>query len=90
MHDLLAAKLYWGDAEDAAPQALFCPYYVALRGPLGADWGVVVNPESTKFGQLVFEHDRCGCPAAEDGWPVHGQGHQNDRDWLLPRKGGPK
>ena len=29
-----------------ATQALMCPYFVPLGGVLGADWGVVVNPES--------------------------------------------
>jgi hypothetical protein len=42
-------------------QALFCPYYVPLEGVLGMDWGVVVNPRSPRFGDLVFEHDGCGC-----------------------------
>jgi hypothetical protein len=43
------------------PQALDCPYYVPLEGSLGSDWGVIVNPLSTRFGLLTFEHDYCGC-----------------------------
>ena len=45
-------------------QALQCPYYVPLSGRLGADWGVIVNPESRRFGLLTFEHDDCGWPPA--------------------------
>lgn len=56
-------------------QAIFCPYYVPLEGKLGYDWGVIVNPESTRFGLLTFEHDDCGCPKnpREDaeGWGRH-------------------
>lgn len=42
-------------------QALSCPYYVPLRGEWGADWGAIMHPKSQKFGQLVFEHEWCGC-----------------------------
>jgi len=42
-------------------QALSCPYYVPLRGEWGMDWGVIMHPHSVKFGQLVFEHEWCGC-----------------------------
>lgn len=48
-------------------QALVCPYYVALEGSLGSDWGVIVNPESERFGLLTFEHDWCGCPPHDSG-----------------------
>lgn len=50
-----------------------CPYYVPLDGRLGADWGVIVHPESTRFAMLTFEHDDCGCPEREDlgEGPVH-------------------
>lgn len=51
-------------------QALHCPWYVPLEGRLGADWGVIVNPESSRFGLLTFEHDDCGCPDPDDG-PRH-------------------
>jgi hypothetical protein len=27
----------------------------------GADWGIIVNPQSERFCQLTFEHDDCGC-----------------------------
>jgi hypothetical protein len=52
------------DPEDkwVEKQALFCPYYETLEGPLGSDWGVILNPQSPKFGRLVFEHSHCGCP----------------------------
>lgn len=42
-------------------QALRCPFYVPLEGSWGADWGAIVHPSSKKFGQLVFEHEWCGC-----------------------------
>lgn len=77
------------DDGHVAAQAMFCPYYVPLEGVLGADWGVIVNPESAKFGRLVFEHEWCGCQVRlhEHGeWlAVHGSGTQSGRDWELPR-----
>lgn len=42
-------------------QAMFCPHYVPLKGPWGSSWGAIMHPQSAKFGQLVFEHDWCGC-----------------------------
>ncbi len=50
-------------------KALFCPYYVPPRGQLGYDWGVIVNPESPRFGLLTFEHHSCRCAnhAGESG-----------------------
>lgn len=42
-------------------QALHCPHYVPLEGEWGMDWGAILHPHSTKFGQLVFEHEWCGC-----------------------------
>jgi hypothetical protein len=42
-------------------QALQCPYYVPLEGSWGSDWGCIMHPRSKKFGQLVFEHEWCGC-----------------------------
>lgn len=53
---------YRAGLEIGAP-ALDCPYFVPLSGRLGADWGVIVNPASSRFAQLTFEHDDCGCPA---------------------------
>lgn len=44
-------------------QAYACPHYVPLEGPWGSDWGAILHPQSAKFGQLVFEHEWCGC-----GW----------------------
>lgn len=69
MHDLLIDRFLTEEYEAAGEvpaQALFCPYYVPLSGRLGADWGVIVNPESARFGVLTFEHDDCGCPGDED------------------------
>jgi hypothetical protein len=43
-------------------QACNCEYYFPLCGKLGQDWGVVLNPQSERFGMLTFEHDWCGCP----------------------------
>ncbi len=48
--------------EDVTKQAFLCPYFVPLQGELGSDWGVIMNPQSPKFGQVVFEHDSCVCP----------------------------
>jgi hypothetical protein len=39
---------------------------VPLEGRLGADWGVIVKPESVRFAQLTFEHDDDGCPEHVD------------------------
>ncbi len=61
-------------------QAEFCPYWVKLSGALGFDWGVQVNPESSKFGDLIFEHDDCGCP---EGSHPH---REFGRDAWLDRK----
>lgn len=69
MHDLLMDSLLTQayKAEGwVATQALVCPYYLPLSGRLGGDWGVVVNPNSARFGLLTFEHDDCGCPGDED------------------------
>ncbi len=76
-------------AEWIAGQALFCPYYVPLEGRLGADWGVIVNPDSDRFALLTLEHDDCGCPGRVDrgDGPVHDagvpaqQGDTWDADW---------
>jgi hypothetical protein len=57
-------------------QALFCPYYANVRGVLGSDWGVIVNPASDRFGLMTFEHDHCGCP---DNF--HEEGNQQDDEW---------
>lgn len=68
IHERLSERWYRGDGltpdGDTYRQALFCPYYLPLSGALGYDWGVVVNPRSRRFGELVFEHDDCGCPEA--------------------------
>jgi len=68
-----------------AAQALFCPYYNNVEGRLGGDWGVILNPESLKFGQMVFEHDWCGCPGDNgpfDPEPSHGSGNQSVDQWV--------
>jgi hypothetical protein len=72
-------------------QALFCPYYAVLEGRLGSDWGVIVNPESLKFGQVAFEHEWCGCPGEDgpfDPSPSHGSGNQSVDQWVKRRRGG--
>lgn len=92
MHDklLTAALSDRYRAGQCGAQALHCPYYVPLEGRLGADWGVIVNPESTRFGKLTFEHDDCGCPPDPDedaeGWGRHDgapnqEGDTWDVDW---------
>ncbi len=91
MHELLASRLLSerylsiGDGW-IADQALFCPYYAILTGPLGADWGVVLNPASSRFGLLRRRRRknppmRCGCPD-------HGDlvGTQSSVDWLKPKR----
>jgi hypothetical protein len=63
VHKALAEKFFsevYKEKGVVSQPALFCPYYVPLKGELGSDWGVIVNPASLKFGQLVFEHDACG------------------------------
>lgn len=61
-------------------QAMHCPYYVNLEGVLGMDWGIIVNPESDKFGELVFEHDDCGCDDEEYQGIKHGKDYQEIED----------
>lgn len=90
MHHLLCNRLlsglYWKRAAtgEIGAQALSCPYYVPLEGWLGSDWGVIVNPESSRFGWLTFEHDDCGCPPGPeedaDGWGRHRGCPEQDGD----------
>jgi len=92
LHELLARTcIDPSSVEEVGAQALFCPYYVPLEGRLGADWGVIVNPVSSRFGKLTFEHADCGCPksSTEDdfGWGRHDgsasqQGDTWDEDWT--------
>jgi len=83
IHELLCKKLLSKEYkqgvyhEDTRKQACFCPYYVPLQGALGYDWGVIVNPTSPKFGQLVFEHDGCGCSNHEQQY-----GNQRGTNWI--------
>jgi len=82
--ELLISREYSANVFDenrVGYQALFCPYYVELSGILGSDWGVIVNPNSNKFGKLVFEHDWCGCFDHK-----FGIGSQSGEDWI---KGNP-
>lgn len=69
-HDMHSALLEQCGADEpgewVATQALHCPYYVPLQSRLGSDWGVILNPVSTRFGMVTFEHDDCGCPGGED------------------------
>lgn len=74
MHNMLSAQSTGRMGDD--DQALFCPYFCKLTGVLGADWGVIVSPSSSRFGLLTFEHDRCGC---EPG--THECGHQRTDEW---------
>lgn len=76
MHRLLVGRCLTpaDERDDWIPgQALLCPYYVPLEGKLGADWGVIVNPDSKRFTLLTFEHDDCGCPDRIDqgDGPIH-------------------
>ncbi|SRR6266571_4995003 len=89
IHELLCQKLlseeyikgaYQGD--NVWKQACFCPYYVPLKGELGSDWGVIVNPTSPKFGQLVFEHDGCGCTNHENQF-----GNEAGTSWVAENEG---
>jgi len=41
------------------------------------DWGVIVNPMSPKFGQVVFEHDSCACWNHRDS-----HGNQSGTSWI--------
>ena len=87
MHQILCNKFYKGDLGDWwdllpegdrwQPDAMSCPYYANLEGTLGSDWGVILNPASEKFGQLVFEHDWCGCKANS-----HTVGNQEPDQWI--------
>lgn len=58
-----------------------CKFYLLLRGKVGADWGVCVNPKSHRCGLLTFEHQGC----------VHFEGGDNgacDHDWEQIEKTG--
>ena len=78
----------WDEDQYVEAQALFCPYYNTVEGRLGFDWGVIFNPESLKFGQVVFEHEWCGCPGEGgpfDPQPSHGSGNQSIDQWIKPK-----
>lgn len=62
---LLASTAYTAGVE-IGPQARLCPHYVPLSGELGSQWGVILNPESSCFGGVVFERDDCGCPLPQE------------------------
>lgn len=51
---------------------------------MGSDWGVIVNPKSTRFGLLTFEHDDCGCRPTDTedewGWGRHADAPSQDGD----------
>ncbi|MBM3327783.1 MAG: hypothetical protein FJY65_12590 [Calditrichaeota bacterium] len=36
-----------------------CLAFIRLKGRLGDDWGVCVNPNSHRCGLLTFEHQGC-------------------------------
>jgi hypothetical protein len=88
IHELLCQKLLSKEyrdgvfTEDVYKQACFCPYYVPLKGmALGLDWGIIVNPTSPKFGQVVFEHDGCGCANHDKQF-----GNQRGTSWILRKQ----
>jgi hypothetical protein len=78
LHWALVAATGAGQGEWTEDQAGACPWYLRLPGALGQAWGVIVNPQSTRFARVTFEHDPCGCPpddlAFAHGWP------EDDRD----------
>jgi hypothetical protein len=82
MHQLLLRREPWND-DPIAPdrQALHCPYFTRIRGALAPDWGVIINPESSRFGLLTFEHDACGC-----GPGSHETGNQRTDQWRDRRR----
>src|SRR5688572_14174551 len=77
IHNLLCDKLISREDVSLDQSAFLCPYYVPLSGALGFDWGVIVNLESPRFGQLVFEHDSCGCTNHP-----HQYGNQRGTSWM--------
>jgi hypothetical protein len=40
-------------------QCGICKFWLPLAGPLGADWGVCSNPDSSFDRTAMFEHDGC-------------------------------
>ena len=36
-----------------------CKFFHPLTGKEGMDWGVCINPESSRAGLLTFEHMSC-------------------------------
>jgi len=55
--------LEWGEVGDLDGNCRCgCLAFIKLKGRLGDDWGVCVNPYSHRCGLLTFE--RQGCPQA--------------------------
>lgn len=57
-----------------------CKHYLLLRGNIGGDWGICVNPKSHRCGLLTFEHQGC----------VHFEGGDNgacEHEWEPAAKG---
>lgn len=81
-HDEMHHAMYdrFGGSVEPERQACHCPYWVPLGGILGPDWGTVANPESPRFGEVVFEHDGCACPDHGGEW------RKGWRDQWLDRK----
>ena len=84
IHKALSEKYFSREYKDSGivkQPALLCPYYIPLSGTLGLDWGIIVNPSSPKFGQLVFEHDSCSCSNHENQI-----GYQRGTSWILQER----
>ena len=94
IHEKLAEMRFRPDEDKEAmdengfikDQALHCAYYVPLEGSLGMDWGIIVNPNSPKFGLVVFEHSHCGCPDHQPGDPDLQEYPEGADLWLLGKK----
>jgi hypothetical protein len=83
IHKLLSEQFFSNEYKGNAVKqpAFLCPYNIPLRGTLGLDWGIIVNPASPKFGQLVFEHDSCSCSNHENQ-----VGNQRGTSWILQKR----
>ena len=50
-----------------AEQCGGCHFWLALAGPLGADWGLCANADAPFDGRSRFEHDGCAAHMS-GGW----------------------
>jgi hypothetical protein len=46
----------WADGDDYPDCSCGCVWFVALKGKLGADWGVCSKIGAPRAGLLTFEH----------------------------------